>query len=349
MTKKERVKHAILHQKSDRLPHQIDFTWRMKKEFLKHFQIHENELPELLGNHFLYMDTHKKVKLDEEKGVDYDIFGVGWDLIKSEGYLPCFHPLTDWKSFSTFQFPDPQNPILYQDFIPLQEWQKKEYFILSTQGWVLMERAWLLRGFENFMIDLIDNRTELERLLDLITEYQIEVLRHLIRLGVDGIYTGDDYGTQRGLLIARKTWQNLFKPRLKRIWNVAKKEGIPVFHHSCGNVLEILDDMIEIGLNVLIPVQPQAMDIQLLQNRFGNHLTFMGGISTQKTLPFGTPTDVQLEVRKCIEVLGSKNNYIISASHEIGSDCPMDNLIAFFNEMKLTNGSDIPLLDKQKT
>lgn len=223
MTKKERVNHAIHHQKSDRLPHQIDFTWRMKKEFLNHFQIQEKELPELLGNHFLYIDTHKKVKLDEEKGVDYDVFGVGWDLVKSEGYLPCYHPLTDWKNFNSFQFPDPQNSILYQDFIPLQDWQKKEYFILSTQGWVLMERAWLLRGFENFMIDLIDNRTELERLLDLITDYQIEVLRHLIQLGVDGIYTGDDYGTQRGLLIARKTWQDLLKPRLGRIWNIAKK------------------------------------------------------------------------------------------------------------------------------
>jgi uroporphyrinogen decarboxylase len=104
--------------------------------------------------------------------------------------------------------------------------------------------------------------------------------------------------------------------------------------------------MIEIGLNVLIPVQPQAMDIQLLQNRFGDHLAFMGGISTQKTLPFGTPNDVQSEVRNCIEILGSKNNYIISASHEIGSDCPINNLLAFFNEMKKVNGSVIPLLDK---
>jgi len=345
LTKKERVIRAIHHQPSDRLPHQIDFTWRMRKEFLKHFSLKADQLPHLLGNHFLYIDTHQKVRVDKEKGVDYDIFGVGWDLVKSEGYLPYSHPLSDWKDFRRFQFPDPHNPILYQDYAQLHGCQKQEYFILSTQGWVLMERAWLLRGFENFMIDLIDNQLELEKLLDMITEYQIEVVRHLIRLGVDGIYTGDDYGTQRGLLIARKTWQNLLKPRLAKIWNVAKKEGLPVFHHSCGNVLEILNDMVEIGLNVLIPIQPQAMDIEFLQNQFGDHLTFMGGISTQKTLPFGTPLEVKSEVRRCIEVLGAKNNYVISSSHEIGSDCPMENLIAFFEELKEANGSDIPLLE----
>ena len=348
MARKERVRKAIQRKREelDRLPHQIDFTWRMKQKVSEATGISEEELPFSLGNHIFYIDTHQKVNKNEEKGVDYDVFGVGWDIVRSEGYLPVEHPLDSWDKAKTYKFPEPDSPALYRDARNIERAKKEGMFILGCQGWVLFERAWLLRGFENFMMDLVDNPDNAERLLDEITEYQIEVSKNLIKLGVDGIYTGDDYGTQRGLLISRKTWQALIKPRLAKIWKVAKDEGLPVFHHSCGNVLEILEDMIEIGLDVLLPVQPQAMDIRLLQERFGERLSFMGGVSTQKTLPFGSPEEVKQEVKTCIEVLGKRGGYIIAASHEISSDCSIENLRAFLETIRDVNGSEIPLLER---
>jgi len=328
----------------DHLPYQIDLTWRMRRKVSEVTGVAEEELPFFLGNHIFYVDTHQKVRKDEERGRDYDVFGVGWDLVRSEGYLPVEHPLGDWSKAETYRFPDPASPVLYRDASNTERARREGMFVLGCQGWVLLERAWLLRGFENFMVDLVDNPQKIERLLDEITEYQIGVSKHLVQLGVDGIYTGDDYGSQRGLLIAKKAWQKLIKPRLARIWKVAKDEGLPVFHHSCGNVMEIIEDMIEIGLNVLLPVQPQAMDIGLLQERFGERLSFMGGVSTQKTLPFGTPEEVKEEVRNCVRVLGKRGGYIIAPSHEITSDCPLGNFRAFLEGVSEVNQGEVPLL-----
>ncbi len=346
MKEKERVIAAVARKITDRLPHHLDFTWRMREKVQEYFHLSPAEVPTAFGNHLRIVDTHQKATIDRQRGMDYDLFGVGWDLVRSEGYLPTYHPLPDWEGFDTFSFPDPRDPRLYRDMNSLTAQEKEEAFILGSQGWVLMERAWLLRGFENFMMDIVDEREKLEALLDRVTEYQIEVSRSLIEMGVDGIYTGDDYGTQRGCLLAPATWRELIKPRLKRIWAVAKNEGLPVFHHSCGNVLDILDDMVEIGLDVLLPVQPQAMDIHVLADRYKDRLSFMGGVSTQTTLPFGTPTQVREEVRRCMEILGQNGGYIVSASHEIGSDCRMENLLAFLEELHDTNGSTIPLLSK---
>lgn len=345
MNEKERVKAAIARKKADRLPHHLDFTWRMGKKVQEYFHLAPSEIPGAFGNHLRIVDTHQKSAVDHERGMDFDLFGVGWDLVRSEGYLPISHPLQDWEGYEHFSFPDPGDPRLYRDMHSLTAQEKEETFILGSQGWVLMERAWLLRGFENFMMDIVDERKKLEDLLDRITEYQVEVSRTLVKMGVDGIYTGDDYGTQRGCLLAPVTWRELIKPRLKRIWAVAKNEGLPVFHHTCGNVFDILADMVEIGLDVLLPVQPQAMNIGVLADRYGDELTFMGGISTQKTLPFGTPEQVREEVRRCMDILGKNGGYIVSASHEIGSDCRMENLLAFLEELHETNGSTIPLLE----
>ncbi|HSV30448.1 MAG TPA: uroporphyrinogen decarboxylase family protein [Atribacteraceae bacterium] len=344
MTAKERVQMAVSRQPYGGLPHQVEFTRRMRKIVETHFRLTDEELSIALGNHIRYIDTHQKATVDRERGMDFDLFGVGWDLVKSEGYLPVFHPLNDWKNASSFSFPDPGDPILYRDAEKITEQMRQEYFILGSQGWVLMERAWLLRGFENFMTDIAENRSALEILLDRITECQIEVTKNLIKLGVDGIYTGDDYGTQRGLLLSPALWRSLLKPRLAAIWKIAKQAGLPVFHHSCGNVFAILDDLLEIGLDVLLPVQPQAMDIRVLQEQFGSRLSFMGGLSTQETLPFGTPKQVREETGRLIDILGKHHGYIVSASHEIGSDCSIANLTAFLEEISHRNGSAIPVL-----
>ncbi len=147
------------------------------------------------------------------------------------------------------------------------------------------------------------------------------------------MYTDDYFGTQRGLVMSPEIWRRFFKKRYKRIWGIYKEKNLSVFHHSCGNLEGIIPDLIEIGLDVLSPIQPEAMDTQALSEKFGRHLTFFGGISTQKTLPFGTPEDVRPEIIDRIRVLGRHHGYIISPSHEVTSDCTDKNFLMLLSTL----------------
>ncbi|MCL5770965.1 MAG: hypothetical protein M1479_01630 [Actinobacteria bacterium] len=122
-------------------------------------------------------------------------------------------------------------------------------------------------------------------------------------------------------------WRKFFKNRYKKIWGIYKENNLPVMHHSCGNIIEIIPDLIEIGLDVLTPIQPEAMSPEFLSKQFGQKLSFLGGISTQKTLPFGTPLEVKNEIIERIKVLGKYGGYIISPSHEVTSDCKEENFL----------------------
>jgi len=213
--------------------------------------------------------------------------------------------------------------------------EKINYFMLFDQGFTLFERSWLLRGYENVLTDFYYKEKEINYLLDGITEFNIEIAKRVIKTGnIDGGYTGDDFGTQRGLVMSPDTWRKFFKRRYKKIWDIYKEKNLPVFHHSCGNIIEIIPDLMEIGLDVLSPIQPEAMDPAWLSERFGKNLTFFGGISTQKTLPFGNPEDIRREIIDRIKVLGKYQGFIISPSHEITSDCTDDNFQMLLSTLK---------------
>lgn len=171
----------------------------------------------------------------------------------------------------------------------------------------------------------------------MILEYQIAIAKRFVKLGVDGGYTGDDFGSQNGLLFSPEIWREVFKPRYKKLWGVFKEAGRPVFHHSCGDIRKILPDMIEIGLDVLNPIQPQAMPIEELADKYGKNLTFWGGISVQKTLPFGTKGEVEKEIYESIQVLGRYNKYIVGPSHDMTSDISMENFDAMINSIQKYN------------
>ncbi len=233
-----------------------------------------------------------------------------------------------------YSFPQPEEKLL-SSISKINPEEKNDYFILFDQGWTLFERSWLLRGYENVLTDLYYREKEINYLLDGITEFNIEMAKKVIKIGnIDGVYTGDDFGTQNSLVMSPEIWRKFFRQRYEKLWEVYKAVDLPIFHHSCGNLTGIIPDLIEIGLDVLSPVQPEAMDLALLSDRFGRQLTFFGGISTQKTLPFGTPEDVQKEIIERIEVLGKHHGYIISPSHEVTSDCTNENFQMLLSTLK---------------
>ncbi len=326
--KKNKILKSIKMIKQDCFPTQIDATPEMLEKIMTFLNTDKSHLDERLDNHIKYVFLDDKVRSDNKNGIQYDVWGVGWDLVQTEGFHIRHHPLLDCEDLKKFKFPEPDDSLFYS-INRLDEKLRDKYFILFDQGFTLFERLWLLRGFENTLSDLYFRKSEMDYLLDGITEYHIEIADRIIRLGrVDGAYTGDDFGTQRGMLISPDMWKKFFKKRYKRLWEKYKSYNLPVFHHSCGNIMDIIPDLIEIGLNVLTPIQPEAMNISELSGRFGRHLSFLGGISTQTTLPYGSPDQVKKAIIESINILGQYDGYIISPAHEMTSDCPEKNFLA---------------------
>jgi len=334
MNKKIQVLNAVNRNSQGLLPCQIDCTPEMKDRVKKLLNIEDDQIDEKLNNHIKYLFLDDKVRTDKEKGIQYDIWGIGWDQVLTEGFHIRHHPLIESRDLREYIFPDPDEKLV--SFIAsIVPEEKMNYFILFDQGFTLFERSWLLRGYENVLTDFYYREKEINYLLDGITEFNIEIAKKAVKTGnIDGGYTGDDFGTQRSLVMSPDIWRKFFKARYKKIWNIYKEKNLPVFHHSCGDLIEIIPDLIEIGLDVLTPIQPEAMDISLLAERFGRHLSFFGGISTQKTLPFGTPEEVRSEVIERIEVLGKYQGYIISPSHEVTSDCTDKNFEMLLSVLK---------------
>ena len=195
------------------------------------------------------------------------------------------------------------------------------------------------RGSEQFFVDLALEPKNAEILLDKVNECAISFLEKCmekIKGLVDGVYVGDDFGTQNGLAISPSMWRKYIKPRYKKLVSVVKKYGLKYCHHSCGGVRQIIPDMIELGFDVLNPVQPLAfgMDPYALGEEFGKDIAFYGGIDEQKTLPNGSVEDVKSEVFHRIKTLGKYGGYIVAPSHAFQPDTPMENVIAVYETVQ---------------
>jgi len=165
---------------------------------------------------------------------------------------------------------------------------------------------------ENIMIVMAEKPDALKELYRKIADYQIEIAKQYVKLDIDAAFIGDDYGSQRGLIMSPSIWRNLIKPELARIFEVFKNAEKFVIFHSCGCVMDIAGDLADIGADVLNPVQARANDLPQLKQKFGKNLSFWGGVDTQYTMMSGTPEEVKNETIRRIKELGNGGGYIIS-------------------------------------
>jgi len=158
-----------------------------------------------------------------------------------------------------------------------------------------------------------------------------------LKYDIDAVYFGDDWGQQNGLIMGYDTWKEFIFPQLKRMYDVVTSAGKTVFIHSCGDVDELFDDLIGIGLRCFNPFQPEVMDIDALHTRYSGRLSFWGGLSTQTTLPYGTSEDVRKETEHLIE-MGRSGSYVLSPAHSVQKDVSLENMLAFINPVKAQQG-----------
>ncbi|MBC8372985.1 MAG: hypothetical protein H8E53_05275 [Planctomycetes bacterium] len=195
-------------------------------------------------------------------------------------------------------------------------------------------RAADLFGIEDALVALIDRPAVMEAALERITDITVEISERLLDGCGDSmpiLCLGDDFATQRGMMFSPQLWRKFLKPHLARMFEVGKKRGKYIWFHSCGNISDVLGDLIDIGMDVWETVQLHTLPMtpEVLKREYGRHVTFFGGINTQK-LPFATPDDLRAEVRRKIDILGRGGGYICGGDHTINLDVPAENTVALY-------------------
>lgn len=269
---------------------------------------------------------------------EIDEWGVGWKRGSYLHYAEIIHPLKDRSDdeIKSYPFPDLDEAYRYAsagDQISAihQEGLAAGYFAGS-----IFETAWYMRSMDQLLIDLMSEGEGALFLLDRITDIVTVSARYLAGADLDLLILGDDIAMQTGMMVSLDFWRKHFKPRLTQIINAAKeiKPEILVFYHSDGNVWDAIPDLIEAGVDVLNPVQPECMDPAEVKAAFGDSLSFFGSVSVQETMPRGKPEDVKAEVKLRMETIGKNGGLLLAPSHVLQPDTPWENILAFFEAVE---------------
>ena len=196
----------------------------------------------------------------------------------------------------------------------------------------IFEQSWYLRGMENLLTDFLSRPEMATALLDCLTELRCFQARVYAEAGVDILRLGDDVSTQRGMLMSPKLWRRWLKPRLARVIAAARaaRPGVLVFYHSDGDCRAIVPELIEIGVDILNPVQPECMDPAEMKRLYGDRLSFWGTVGTQTTFPFGSPDDMRQVIRQRVDTVGRGGGLLLAPTHILEPDVPWENIEAFF-------------------
>lgn len=332
MTPRERVGQAIRHVEPDQVPWSFGYTVPARRKLEEYYGT--TELDEALGNHLVKYRPQPPDAWEEVRpGFWRDEFGVVWNrtVDKDIGIVESYR--LPERSLEGFTLPDPHDPARYEGLPTFIE-KHRDRFRLANLSFALFERAWTLRSMPELMIDMLEAPAFVDELLDAITGYNLGIIEEAVRYDVDGVRFGDDWGQQRGLLFGGPLWRRFIKPRLVRMYGAVKAAGKAVFIHCCGRVQELFPDLIEVGLDVFNPFQPEVMDQVEIKRQYGDRLSFFGGMSIQKILPFGTPQEVSNEARRLMDVIGRGGGFIIGASHDMPGDIPIENMVAFIETVR---------------
>jgi len=333
MTPREIVLNQIRHRETHPVPYTLPFEEDVGRRLDEHYGgpgWRERIVPFIVGAGAV--DTDPKTRIDEAH--ERDAFGGIWRIDKRPWHLE--KPALSKPSFEGYRFPEPE-----EFFRP--EWKEgafetcareKERFILGSLGWGLFERSWILRGFENALMDSVEHPEFYEELLDRVTDLFLAFVKYTVDLPIDGILFGDDWGDQRGVILGPDRWRRFLKPRWAKIYDAVHAGGKIVMSHSCGSVADIMPDLVEIGLDVLESVQPEAagMNPYELKRKWGEKITFWGGLGSQSTIPRATRQEIREEIRRLRDEMGRGGGYILAPAKPLQPETPTENAVAVVEE-----------------
>lgn len=265
-----------------------------------------------------------------------DEWGTRWGhAFGGVGATPIDPPIKDWLMLDEYladRIPNPRAPGRFAAALPVLEMHGAAKYCYGVIHLALFERLHALRGMQALFTDFYTNETGVHRLMDALQTYLLEIVRAWAQMGADAVFLTDDWGSQTGLLINPELWRRFFKPYYAEVFGEAHRLGMDVIFHSCGNVMAIVGDLVDIGLDVLDPIQPGAMDIDALAREFGGQLSFSGAVDVQDLLCSGSLQQVKNEVHRAIDTLGRPfgGGLILGPANIITPETPLENLCALF-------------------
>lgn len=328
MTRRELVIQALEHKETDRIPYHMDFTEQALENLVQYTG--DVDIEQKLGT-FLYYKQYWgwPTEIEGKPGYFRDDFGVVWNrngADKDIG-LPDENLIEDLEE--EYVFPTVDEERLRKE---CEEMTKNkdtdDRFIMYGFGFSMFERAWSIMGMENVLCSMITCPEETEKFFEKIGDYFCHLVGIALEYDFDGIYFGDDWGQQKGLIMGLEHWRHYIKPQMKRLYQKVKEKGLYVFQHSCGDCHELFPDLIEIGLDCYQTFQPEVYHVQEMKRLYGDKLSFWGGISTQQCLPYATPDEVKQEAVKMYKQLHQGGEYIIAPTHALAFDVPPENILA---------------------
>ncbi len=338
MTRKERVIKALRHEQTSIIPYFTEFTEQAKENMIHYFG--NEHFESNWGLHLHYTQYWGwPTELPDRPGYFRDDFKAVWNRSGADKDIGVIdHPIIEDLEDYTYEFPGIDEQRLRKEYEELIA-TKEDKFTMAGFGFCMFERSWSLMGMENVLINMITNPDELEVLYDRICDYNLKLIDIALEYEIDGVYFGDDWGQQKGLIMGPSHWRRFIKPRMKRMYERVKSKGKFVMQHSCGDIQEIFEDLIEIGLDCYQTFQPEIYHLEMIKEKYGKDLTFWGGISTQQLLPYATPQEVKKETERIMKIMGQNGGYIAAPTHAVPFDVPPENIKAmmevFLNQDKM--------------
>lgn len=324
MNRREAVLKALRHEDVRPVPYFLDMTdetAQRMREFTGNPLFFEH------SGSYLVQERNESF-VDLQHGLFRDMFGVVWDKGVQEGDFGVVHEyLLKEPSLAGYTFPEPDERLIREKCERLVA--QRDRFTMYIIGFSLFERAWTLRSMEELLCDMLEEPEFVDELLDRIVEYNLKVVDIVSQYPVDCIFFGDDWGMQKGLIMGYPLWKKFIGPRIEKEYAYVKAKGMYVAQHSCGDCREVFPDLKAYGLDIYNTFQPEVYDIEFFKKTYGDAITFFGGISTQKLLPYASPEEVKREMVRIIDILSKDGGYIIAPTHAMPGDIPPENVLAF--------------------
>lgn len=350
MTNRENVLRALRRDNPTHVPFDFSLCPLLQKEF--------EERTGVVDYMEYYHFPFRYIKLNPTKlNTDYTVYyknlpdnvqPLSWNPEWGVMSIPCDtehfeHMLYPMKDFETVQeVMDYPMPDLTADY----RWEgvdkqvesliKQDLIAVASMQMTIFEISWYLRDIQNFLADMVLNEELAVAILDRVTEIRVEMAKRYAKADVDILMLGDDVSTQEAMMMSVPMWQKFIKPRLKKVIDSAKKikEDVLIFYHGDGNLRDIIPDLIEVGVDVLNPVQPECFDPVEVKREFGDRLSFWGTIGTQTTMPFGSPEEVRRVCKEMIEKVGKGGGLLLAPTHLLEPEVPFENIMAFLEAVE---------------
>ena len=342
MTAREIIKARLNHEGTDITPYQVSFEPELYKRLTEYYKDENWQTKKLrrFSASYLGVDTILMEKVDGT--FSKDAYGALWRMDRKPWHLEKI-PL-DVPDLKKYNFPPAKKfcePVLAKKTEAIAKYNAdNEHYRLIGMGWGIYEHTWRIRGFENALMDMITDEDFYRELAEKLTENYIAMLKACEDVPNDAYLFGDDWGDQRGIIMGPEKWRKYIKPCWEKIYGEVHRQGKKSIQHSCGSIVDIYDDLAEIGMDCHESVQPEAagMAPEILHKKWGKKISFWGCLGSQSVLHSGTPDEIHDEIIRLAKIFQKDGGFVLAPAKPLVDDMAIEKAAAVVETLSQLNG-----------